>query len=117
MAVKAPGRFFSNRTSLFDAMPAVWQHLSELERRVVCSLFDTFDGVWSADNLRKVMALGFVKIDDIDKLRGCFLTSKEDPSVFVEPNAIPNTEHLKKESWQWMLDEDYSGFSFLPQTS
>jgi len=82
-SVKAADRFFKNRTSLFDAMPAVWQHLSESERCELCALFDTFDGIWSTDNLRKVMALGMVKLDEIDKLRGCYLTAKEDPSVFV----------------------------------
>ena len=63
------------------------------------------------------MALGIVKLDDIDKLRGCFLTSKEDPSIytFAEPNAIPNTEPPKKKIRQWMLDEDYTGFAFAPK--
>jgi hypothetical protein len=27
--VAAADRFFTNRSSLFDAMPAIWQHLSE----------------------------------------------------------------------------------------
>ena len=61
------------------------------------------------------MALGIFKLDNIDKLRGCFLTSKENPSVLVEPNVIPNTEPPKKKTWQWMLDEDYAGSVFAPK--
>ena len=116
-SVKAAARFFKDHTTLFDAMHAVWQHLSESERRELCSLFNSFDGIWSTDNLRKVMALRMVKLDEIDELCGCFLMSKEDPSVFVEPCATPSIEPPKKKNCQWVLDEDYAGFTSAPKKS
>ena len=83
--VSAADCFFKTRTSLFDATPAVRQHMNEEERRKICSLFDTFSDVWSTVNLRQVMTLGFIKLDDIEKLRGCYFTAKEDSSMFVDP--------------------------------
>ena len=114
-SVNAADRFFTNRTSLFDAMPAVWLHLLEGERRSLCALFDKFEGVWSRAHLLQVMALGFVKLDDVEKLRGCYLTSKEDSSVFVDPAPFVPEPKKKKKSRQWMLDMDYTGFSFAPK--
>ena len=58
--------------------------MNEEERRKICSLFDTFSDVWSTVNLRQVMYLKFIKLDDIEKLRGCYFTTKEDSSIFVE---------------------------------
>ena len=59
--------------------------MNEEERRKLCSLFDTFSDVWSTVNLRQVMSLGFIKLDDIEKLWGCYFTTKEDSSIFVDP--------------------------------
>ena len=75
-SVSAADRFFKNRKSLFNGTPAVWQHMNEEERRRLCSLFDTFSDVWSTVNLRQVMSLEFIKLDDIEKLRGCYFTTK-----------------------------------------
>lgn len=113
--VAAADRFFTNRTSLFDAMPAVWQHMKEGERRQVCSLFDTFNGDWSTDNLKEVMALATVRLEDVDKLRGCYIMSKEDSSVFVDPITPEEPPVVSKKKRQWMLDQDYQGFAFAPQ--
>ena len=114
--IDAADRFFIGRTSLFDAMPTVWQRMTEHERRTLCSLFDSFQGKWDVENLKRVMLLGFVRLDDIQHLRGCYLTTKEDSSVFVNPlgplEKVPEVKPNTKR--QWMLDQDYHGFSFAP---
>ena len=79
----------------------------------MCSAIDTFGNNWSIENTKKVMLLGFVCFDDIEKLRGCYLITKEDPSVFVTP-AVEATKKSKKTQRQWMIDEDYTGFAFAP---
>ena len=63
------------------------------------------------------MSLGFNKLDDIEKLRGCYFTTKEDSSIFVEPITPldPKTESRDISKRQWMLDEDYQGFSLAPK--
>ena len=86
-SVKAADRFFKDRASLFDAMPAVWQHLTEGNRRQLCSFFDTFTGPWSTEYLKEIMQLGLCKADDISQLHGCYLTSKEDLSMSVDPTT------------------------------
>ena len=113
--VAAADRFFTNRTSLFDAMPAVWQHMTEQERRQVCSLFDTFNGDWSTENLKEVMALATVRLEDVDKLCGCYIMSKEDSSVFVDPLTTEESVVVAKTKRQWMLDQDYQGFALAPK--
>ena len=77
--------FFTSRTGLFDARPAVWQHMTEEERRELCACFDALSGEWTVENVRAVMSLGFVRLDDITTLRGCWLVTKEDQSAFVDP--------------------------------
>ncbi len=113
--VAAADRFFTNQSSLFDAMPAIWQHLSEDDRHKVCALFDKVTGDYKS-LLIEFVALGVEAVDKIDKLRGCYFDMKEDPSVFVNPVAkIPpirgtmaGTQH------QWLLDNDCKGFKFAP---
>ena len=78
-------------------------------------LFDTFSGIWSTDSLKKIIALGIVKLDNIDKLHACYLTMKEDPSVFVKPDAVPEDKPVKEKTPQLILDEDYKEFSFAPE--
>ena len=68
-----------------DATLAVWQHMNEEESRKLCSLFDTFSDVLSTVILQQVMSLAFIKLDDIEKLQGCYFTTKEESSIFVEP--------------------------------
>ena len=70
-SVRHADRFFTNSNGIFDAMPACWQHITEEERRKLCSLFDTFTGSWSVDNVKEVMRLGLCSFNDIPKLRGC----------------------------------------------
>ena len=40
--MSAADRFFTSRDGLFDAMPAVWKHMSVEQRREICALVDPF---------------------------------------------------------------------------
>ena len=111
MLVKAADSFFTERSNLFDATPAAWQHLEIDQRRQVCTLMDTFDGKWNVENLRKVMQLGFIHLDNVDKIRGCYLLSKDDPTIMLNPVPSAEEESGKKQS---SIDEDYNGFAFKP---
>ncbi len=120
-AVAAADQFFQSRDSLFDAMPAMWKNMSEIQRRQVCTLLDSLEcsartdansgSLWSIGNVRKVMSLGFVDYDDIHKLRGCRIVAKEDPSVFSDPivSAPPPPD---RERAAGTLDR-YYGYSFV----
>jgi hypothetical protein len=62
------------------------------------------------------VSLSVGAVDEIDKLRGCYLVTKEDQFVFVSPvpeipsirGATAGTQH------QWLLDNDCNGFKFAP---
>jgi hypothetical protein len=83
-------QFFKQRTSLYNAMPACWRKLSVEDRHSVITIIKKIYErakelqqplLWkTADviELSKDCAL-----DDIIKLRACYLTSKIDPSVIV----------------------------------
>ncbi len=64
---------------------------------------------WNIEGVGKMMELGFVQYEDIHKLRGCYLASKEYPLVFIDP-APPLEENIakKKSLRQLRLDPDYS---------
>ncbi|KAL9182733.1 hypothetical protein ACHAXT_004012 [Thalassiosira profunda] len=114
-SVNAADRFFTNRSGLFDATPAAWKHLTEVQRRSVCSVLESLEGSWTKEGVVKMMELGFVAFDDIPKLRGCYLLSKEDPSIFVAPVAPAAEESAAPTPQrQWMLDRDFDGFAFAP---
>ena len=122
--VTAADQFFSSRKSPYDAMPAVWKHMSVDERRQVASLMLEFETkaekdpslrVWGIENVQRLMELDFVHYDDIHKLRACFLASKEDPSVFVDPTPPPKEAAVEDPTHrQLALDADYTGLSFAP---
>ena len=82
-------QFFSNRTSLFDAMPAVWKNLSVEDRHEVVNLIDGFytsrefedAPIWTKRNVMELVK--YAPLGDIGKLRSSYLAAKIDPSVFV----------------------------------
>lgn len=81
-------KFFVKRSSLFDVMPALWKHLAVEERHSVMAIIDSFhkdakDGetVWSKQNILRLTK--YTPLDDVLKLRGCYLAAKHDPSVLV----------------------------------
>ena len=112
--VAAADRFFTNRSNLFHAMPASWQKLSEDDRRNVCDLFERFSGEYKK-LITEFVALGRGSVDEIDKLRGCYLVTKEDSSVIFDPMielgpmVLPIIPRR-----QWMLDDECQGFKFAP---
>lgn len=68
------------------------------------------------DNLQTIVSLGYVKLEDVDKLRGCYLLTEEDPAVFIEPKTPveQSTATPTKKTCQSMLDQDYLRFCFDP---
>jgi hypothetical protein len=114
-ATVAPAdRFFTNRSNLVDAMPASWQKLSEDDRHNVCNLFERFSGDYKK-LITDFMALGCGSVDKINKLRGCYLVTKEDPSVIFDPlfELGPMVVPIVPQR-QWMLDDECQGFKFVP---
>ncbi|KAI2491962.1 hypothetical protein MHU86_22582 [Fragilaria crotonensis] len=87
-------KFFSNRTSLFDAMPAVWKKLSVEDRHAVVTLIDGFYAsnefqdvpIWTKGNVLQLVK--YVPIGDVGKLRSSYLAAKIDPSVFVHDDGM-----------------------------
>jgi len=87
-------KFFTKRTSLFDAMPACWTNLSVEHRHEVISICK---GVYECAALcddkvewtkNIVCALArYTKLDEVHKLRACYLVALEDPSVIVHDDS------------------------------
>ena len=86
-------KFFTNRTSLFDAMPAVWKKLSVEDRHAVVALIDGFYAsnefqevpIWTKGNVLQLVK--YAPIGDVGKLRSSYLGAKIDPSVFVHDDG------------------------------
>ena len=106
---------FTTRSNLFNAMPASWQKNSEDDRHNVCDLFERFTG---NDKLlvTEFVVLRCGLVDEIDKLRGCHLVTKEDPTVIFNPvhGLRPMMVPIVNAQRQWMLDDDCQGFKFAP---
>ena len=88
-------RFFEGRVSLYGAMPACWKHLNMDKRQEVMNVISSIyndvlpnEKVWTKVNVLRLTK--FVKLDDVFKLRACYLTAKADPSVItrVEEESI-----------------------------
>ena len=96
------------------------ENITEAERREVAAKIETFPVQWTSEHIKQLIALPFVKFDDVDKFRGCYLLSKEDPSVFVTPFFCADDEDNAAESTnacgRWgRIDTDYAGFCFAPK--
>jgi hypothetical protein len=114
--VLAADRFFTNWSNLFDAMPASWQKLSEDDRLNVCDVFERFSGDYKK-LITDFVALGCGLVDEFDKLRGCYLVTKEDPSASVIFDPIIELGQMVVPivpQHQWMLDDKCQGFKFAP---
>ena len=107
--VDSADQFFKDRESLWDAMPACWKKLTVSQRRKIFHLLHLFEdeaskepskGVWNIDNMRRVMEIGFVKYDDITKLRSSVLAATEDPSgritLILCISVLHDTYHFYK---------------------
>jgi len=82
-------QFFKNRVGLFDAMPSFWKQMTSENRHAIfyqCATNQNGEmnsSPWTMDNICKLVQ--YVALDDFYQLRGCYLTTKINPSVFVEP--------------------------------
>lgn len=86
---------------------------------MLCAKIDEFPTAsrWTVEHVKTLLLLGFVHFDDIAKMRGCYLMTKEDDSVFVTPNIDVSDDDDSDQApskRQWMLDQDYAGFAFAP---
>lgn len=116
--VEAADKFFKHRYGLFDAMPAAWKHLTEEERRQLCAKIDAYPNKWTVEHVKEILLLGYVTLNNVDKIRACYFVTKEDPSVFVTPlDTVKDSddEELPASTGrQFTLDSDYTGFALAP---
>jgi hypothetical protein len=98
VSVSAADWLFESCPSLFDAMPAMRKNLSKVPHGEVLQLVDSMEmtgciadsntcSLWTINNVRKVMRLGYIVYKDVHKLRACLVVAKEDPTVFLDPSA------------------------------
>ena len=80
-------KFFDKRTSLFDAMPACWVKMPVEDRHQVLSIIKAIYDRAIADEpvlwekADVVRLAQYVSLDDVPKLRACYLVAQKDPSV------------------------------------
>ena len=108
--------FYLKRYGKFDAIPAWWKHLDEQQRRNVAELIGSFydeskadcsKELWELTNIKKLSNLGYVNLDDLEKLRAYYLETRGNDSVFVEPPFIDSSadDTPKIEDDAVLLDE------------
>ena len=84
----------------------------------MCGLIGTYPNKWTVEHVKTILLLGYVTLENIDKIRACYFVAKEDSWVFVTP--INTFEDSDKEDSpastgrQLMLDSDYTGFALAP---
>ena len=85
---------FKNRTTIYDAMPACCKRLTvEQHQLVMGTIWEVYrsspsnEKVWTKQNILRLYK--FVNLDDVLKLRGCFLTENIDPSVTILVEEYP----------------------------
>ena len=120
--IKTGEQFFVKRNGLFDAMPACWKNLSVEDRHTICSKIDRFykeakdegggASPWKTANIYEL--LPYVALDDIPKIRSSYLTTKTDPSVFVEPPKVDLKIAAEEKTTAKGMDE-YAGYTWEPK--
>jgi hypothetical protein len=98
--LKTGERFFKNRVGLFDAMPAFWKYMPAKQRRLVVALIDGFyekakdEGEnptpWILNNVLELIK--HVALENIQQLRGCYLTTKIDSTVLIDSDPTVEIE-------------------------
>jgi hypothetical protein len=58
-SVSAADRFFQSCISLFDAMPAMWKNLSEMQRREISELVDSMETIANSLHVKRVILLAW----------------------------------------------------------
>jgi hypothetical protein len=100
-------RFFKERAnSLFDALPAVWRNMTTVQRQECIQIIDTMkadagvsESIWNCkNNVRKL--LKHVPMDDIPKIRACYMVAKESPGVIVGLDSTVNDDALRERGTQ-----------------
>ena len=81
-------KFFENRTTIYDAMPEFWKKLDVDQRQLVMGIIrDASNYTPSNQNVwrkQKILSLArFVRLEDVLKLRACYLTDKLYTSAIV----------------------------------
>ena len=81
-------KFFEERTTLYDAIPACWKKLDVNQSQSVMGIIsDAYNftpsnqNIWRKQNISSLDI--FVRLEDVFKLRACYLTAKVDPSIIV----------------------------------
>ena len=101
-------KFFVGRTTLHDALPAVWTNLSIEDRQAVKFKLDAFhqkDEPWAKKNVLEIVK--WVPLDEIVRLRAVYVLLKEDPSLMLDPEPIVDLKKTKV--------EDYAGVKLMPK--
>jgi hypothetical protein len=96
-------KFFKGRTSLYDAMPTLWRNMSVHERLELIEMIDGFkeketstEGIWEKkENILDL--LKYAPLDQIPRLRACYLTAKQDPAVIHQVIEECTTEDYDPE--------------------
>jgi hypothetical protein len=111
------GEHFFQRKNLYDAMPAVWKKLSVEDRHSVIGIIKrVYEAaeekneplLWKTSDVKELAK--YVALDDIYKLRACYLTSKIDPGVIV--GDTNEDEVIDTTSSNVATVDDY--FTFMP---
>ena len=81
-------KLFENRTNIYYAIPACWKKLDVNQSQVVMGIIsDAYNftpsnqNIWRKQNISSLDI--FVRLEDVFKLRACYLTAKVDPSIIV----------------------------------
>jgi hypothetical protein len=95
-------QFFRGRSTLYDAMPALWKTMSVEERQLIVARIDKYHNdslyndvdPWSKMNVLELME--FVPLADMDTLRGCYLVAKREPDVITRTITEANdaSDHI-----------------------
>jgi len=108
-------RYFEERESFYDAMPAVWKKLTPGIRQSIMETIDTIyncvgqregERVWTKANVLELSK--FVELDDVYKLRACYFTAKKDPSVITRTREEISTRPVPEDEGNQAIDEYFS---------
>ena len=80
--------FFEKRTTIYDAMFVCWKKINVYQSQavmgIICDAYNSTpsnQNVWRKQNILSFFR--FVRLEDVFKLRACYLNAKVDPTVIV----------------------------------
>lgn len=84
----------------------------------MCGFIDAYPNKWTVEHVKAILLLGYVTMENVDKIRACYFVTKEDPSVFVTPvDTVQDSDDEEmpgSTGRQLMLDNDYTAFALVP---